>query len=69
MMEEMDDINWQTELKQIVKKTIKERKKQRLLARAQEGWNDQAPNDRSRVRTTENYHENRTHEIHFGSKH
>ncbi len=23
----------------------------------------------SRVRTTENYHENRTHEIHFGSKH
>ena len=24
---------------------------------------------RSRVRTTENYHENRTHEIHFDSKH
>ena len=46
MMEEMDDINWQTELKQIVKKTIKERKKQRLLARAQERWNDQVPNDK-----------------------
>jgi len=46
MMEEMDDINWQTELKQIVEKTIKERKKQRLLARAQERWNDQVPNDK-----------------------
>jgi len=46
MMEEMDDINWQTELKQIVEKTIKESKKQRLLARAQERWNDQVPNDK-----------------------
>lgn len=46
MMEEMDDINWQTELKQIVEKTIKERKKQRLLARAQERWYEQVPNDR-----------------------
>jgi hypothetical protein len=46
MMEEMDDINWQTELKQIVEKTIKERKKQRLLARAKERWNDQVPNDK-----------------------
>lgn len=46
MMEEMDDINWQTELKQIVEKTIKERKKQRLLAGAQERWNDQVLNDK-----------------------
>lgn len=45
MMEEMDDINWQTELKQIVENTIKERKKQRILARAQERWKDQAPNE------------------------
>ena len=35
MMEEMDDINWQAEIKQIVEKTIKERKKQRILARAE----------------------------------
>ncbi len=46
MMEEMDDINWQTEIKQIVEKTIKERKKQRILARAEERWRDQVPNER-----------------------
>jgi methionyl-tRNA synthetase len=46
MMEEMDDVNWQTEIKQIVEKMIRERKKQRILARAQERWNDQVPNDR-----------------------
>jgi hypothetical protein len=46
MMEEMNDVNWQTEIKQIVEKTIKERKKQRILARAQERWKDQVLNDR-----------------------
>jgi hypothetical protein len=46
MMEEMDDINWQTEIKQIVEKTIKERKKQRILARGQERWKIQVPNER-----------------------
>lgn len=45
-MEEMDDINWQAEIKQIVEKTIKERKKQRILARAEERWKDQIPNER-----------------------
>jgi hypothetical protein len=45
MMEEMDDINWQAEIKQIVEKTIKERKKQRILARAKERWNGQVPNE------------------------
>jgi len=46
MMEEMDDINWQAEIKQMVEKTIKERKKQRILARAEERWNGQVPNER-----------------------
>jgi len=46
MMEEMDDVNWQTEIKQIVEKTIRERKKQRILARAQERWKTQVPNER-----------------------
>jgi hypothetical protein len=46
MMEEMNDINWQTEIKQIVEKMIKERKKQRILARAQERWKDQVLNER-----------------------
>ena len=45
MMEEMDDVNWQSEIKQIVEKTIKERKKQRILARAQGRWKDQVPNE------------------------
>ncbi len=46
MMEEMNDVNWQTEIKQIVEKTVKERKKQRILARAQERWKDQVLNER-----------------------
>lgn len=29
----MNEINWQTEIKQIEEKTIKERKKQRILSR------------------------------------
>ncbi|OPY48589.1 MAG: hypothetical protein A4E49_03467 [Methanosaeta sp. PtaU1.Bin112] len=46
MMEEMNDINWQNEIKQIVEKTVKEHKKQRILARAQERWKDQVSNER-----------------------
>ena len=46
MMAEMNDVNWQTEIKQIVEKTVKERKKQRILARAQERWKDQVLNER-----------------------
>ena len=45
-MEDMDDINWQAEIKQIVEKTIKERKNQRILARAEERWKYQIPNKR-----------------------
>jgi hypothetical protein len=46
MMQEMDDINWQAEIKQIVEKTIKECKKQRILAQAEERWKGQIPNER-----------------------
>jgi len=46
MMEEMDDINWQAEIKQIVEQTVKERKKQRILARAEERWKSQILNER-----------------------
>lgn len=45
IMDEMDDINWQVEIKQAVEKMIKERKKQRILARAQERWKDQVENE------------------------
>lgn len=46
MMEDMDDINWQAEIKKVVEKMIKEQRKQRLLSRAQERWKSQIPNDR-----------------------
>jgi len=46
MMEEMDDVNWQNEIKQIIEKTVKEHKKQRILARAQSRWKDQVPNEK-----------------------
>jgi hypothetical protein len=46
MMEEMDDINWQMEIKHVVEKAIKERKKQKILARAQERWKTQVQNER-----------------------
>ena len=45
-MEEMDDINWQAEIKQIIEQTVKERKKQKILVRAEERWKSQIPNER-----------------------
>ncbi len=41
----MDDVNRPDEINQTVEKMIKERKKQRLLARAQERWKDQVENE------------------------
>lgn len=45
MMDEMNDINWQAEIKQTVEKMVRERRKQRLLARMQERWTRQIPNE------------------------
>ena len=36
MMEEMSDINWQAEIGQMVEEQVRERWKQRILAKAQE---------------------------------
>jgi hypothetical protein len=36
MMEEMSDINWQAEIRQMVEELVRERRKQRILAKAQE---------------------------------
>ena len=44
-MEEMSDINWQAEIRQIVEKKVREEKKRRLLARAEARWKDQVPNE------------------------
>jgi hypothetical protein len=44
MMDEMDDINWQTEIKRLVEADIRERKKQRILARAEQRMKEMVPN-------------------------
>jgi len=37
----MSDVNWQGEIKQTVEKMVREKKKERLLAEAQELWKHQ----------------------------
>jgi hypothetical protein len=44
MMDEMSDVNWQGEIKQTVERMVREKKKERLLAEAQELWKHQKPN-------------------------
>lgn len=44
MMDEMSDVNWQGEIKQTVERMVREKKKERLLAEAQELWEHQEPN-------------------------
>jgi hypothetical protein len=44
MMNEMDDINWQMEIRQAVEKMVREKKKQKLLTEAKELWKEQIPN-------------------------
>ncbi len=43
MIDDMDDINWQAEIRQAVERMVREKKKQRLLAEAQELWKQQTP--------------------------
>ncbi len=45
MMDEMNDINWQAEIRQAVERMVREKKKQRLLAEAQELWKQQTPSE------------------------
>ncbi len=44
MMDEMPDINWQAEIKQSVERMVREKKKRRLLAAAEELWKNQRSN-------------------------
>jgi len=44
MMDEMNDVNWQTEIRQSVERMVREKKKKRLLEEAKELWKDQIPN-------------------------
>jgi hypothetical protein len=36
MMDEMSDVNWQSEIRQMVEDLVREKKKQRFLAKARE---------------------------------
>ena len=40
----MSDVNWQGEIRQTVERMVREKKKERLLAEAQELWKHQKPN-------------------------
>jgi hypothetical protein len=44
MMDEMSDVNWQGEIKQTVERMVREKKKERLLAEAQQLWKRQESN-------------------------
>lgn len=44
LMDDMPDINWQAEIRQTVERMVREKKKQRLLAEAQELWKHQKIN-------------------------
>jgi hypothetical protein len=41
MMDEMGDVDWQAEIRQMVEKMVRERKKRMLLDRAMARWNEQ----------------------------
>jgi hypothetical protein len=43
-MDDMPDVNWQAEIRQMVESMVREKKKQRLLAEAQELWSRQKTN-------------------------
>ena len=44
IMDEMNDVNWQAEIRQSVERMVREKKKQKLLEEAKELWKDQIPN-------------------------
>ena len=44
MMDEMNEVNWQAEIRQSVERMVREKKKQKLLEEAKELWKDQIPN-------------------------
>ena len=44
MMDEMNDINWQAEIRQSVERMVREKKTHKLLEEAKVLWKDQIPN-------------------------
>jgi hypothetical protein len=46
IMDEMSDVDWQAEIRQMVEKAVRAKKKKRLLARAEARWQEQVANDK-----------------------
>lgn len=46
MMDEMSDVDWQAEIRQMVDMMVRDKKKKRLLDRAEARWQDQVANDK-----------------------
>ena len=46
IMDEMSDVDWQAEIRQMVETTVRDKKKKRLLARAEARWQGQVANDK-----------------------
>ena len=46
IMDEMSDVDWQAEIRLMVETTVRDKKKKRLLARAEARWQEQVANDK-----------------------
>ena len=46
IMDEMSDVDWQAEIRQMVETIVRDKKKKRLLARAEARWQEQVANDK-----------------------
>ena len=46
IMDEMSDVDWQAEIRQMVETIVRAKKKKRLLARAEARWQEQVANDK-----------------------
>jgi len=46
IMDEMSDVDWQAEIRLMVETIVRDKKKKRLLARAEARWQEQVANDK-----------------------
>jgi len=46
IMDEMSDVDWQAEIRQMVETIVRDKKKKKLLARAEARWQEQVANDK-----------------------
>lgn len=46
IMDEMSDVDWQAEIRLMVETIVRDKKKKRILARAEARWQEQVANDK-----------------------